>query len=489
MKKIAIHFFGHMRTYQATYKSFFNNFIKPNLSYASMDLFIHTWDEYQTQYSRHQSRVYASMESKKLSSECINDIKNIYKPIKIKIDTYDPKLGHGMYISVKRVNQIRREHEKNANIKYDYYIYTRPDILFINQFKFSDYIDFYLDFHKDKLGIKEKITWCVNNYFRHLPFIDMRFVNEGDLCWINNFDCDVITPRFSSEYFVVPIRYICFKDFIILRELYQNVKFDPFVETKQSVLDDAKKLPELIQKINTLNLELQKSKESINTLNTEINSYPIKKQSLEISNLEQDLINKKLKAQILEKELGLDNEINLKYNNALQENENLKAQLSKLNQEFETNNPKSKSANQRLQKINADLYFALNYGTAKSRIKNQLTYKLGQAMIANSKSIWGYIRMPYVLSYIKDIHKKEQIAYNEKIKANPSLKLPPLESYPDYNEAIKIKEHLSYKLGEALINADKSKLKLGYLTLWFKCKKITKEHKDNHKHSPNNPNH
>lgn len=36
MKRIAIHFFGHMRTYQATYKSFFNNFIQPNLSYASM---------------------------------------------------------------------------------------------------------------------------------------------------------------------------------------------------------------------------------------------------------------------------------------------------------------------------------------------------------------------------------------------------------------------------------------------------------------------
>ncbi|WP_086239266.1 hypothetical protein [Campylobacter devanensis] len=172
-----------------------------------------------------------------------------------------------------------------------------------------------------------------------------------------------------------------------------------------------------------------------------------------------------------------------------QENENLKAQLSKLNQEFETNNPKSKLTTQKLQKINTNLCFALNYGTAKSRIKNQLTYKLGQAMIANSKSLWGYIRMPYVLSYIKDIHKKEQIAYNEKIKANPNLKLPPLESYPDYNEAIKLKNHLSYKLGEALINADKSKLKLGYLSLWFKCKNITKEHKDNHKNSPNNSNH
>ncbi|WP_096021312.1 hypothetical protein [Campylobacter lanienae] len=138
------------------------------------------------------------------------------------------------------------------------------------------------------------------------------------------------------------------------------------------------------------------------------------------------------------------------------------------------------------QKLNSK-EFTLQYSTAKSRIKNQLTYKLGEAMIANSKSLWGYIRMPYILSYIKETHQTNQKLYQEKIKANPSLKLPPLDTYPDYNEAIKIKEHLSYKLGEALINADKSKLKLGYITLWFKCKKITKEHKDNHKNNPNKP--
>ena len=116
--------------------------------------------------------------------------------------------------------------------------------------------------------------------------------------------------------------------------------------------------------------------------------------------------------------------------------------------------------------------------TAKSRIHNQLSYKLGQAMIANSKSIWGYIRMPYVLSYIKDMHKKEQIAYNEKIKANPSLKLPPLESYPDYKEALKEKECLTYKLGEAMIEASKNWYKGGYIKLWFKCKNIQKECKN-----------
>ena len=87
--------------------------------------------------------------------------------------------------------------------------------------------------------------------------------------------------------------------------------------------------------------------------------------------------------------------------------------------------------------------------------------------------------MPYVLSYIKDMHKKEQIAYNEKIKANPSLKLPPIESYPDYNEAIKLKNHLSYKFGEALIKANNKGFITGGGGYWllFEIRRIIKEHK------------
>ncbi|WP_297814165.1 hypothetical protein, partial [uncultured Helicobacter sp.] len=67
-----------------------------------------------------------------------------------------------------------------------------------------------------------------------------------------------------------------------------------------------------------------------------------------------------------------------------------------------------------------------------SRIHSHLAYKLGQALILNSKSLWGYIRMPYVLSYIKEAHKKEIADYQAKIAKNPKLKLPPLESYADY---------------------------------------------------------
>ncbi|WP_410002920.1 glycosyltransferase [Campylobacter volucris] len=102
------------------------------------------------------------------------------------------------------------------------------------------------------------------------------------------------------------------------------------------------------------------------------------------------------------------------------------------------------------------LSFQTKHGTAKSRIQNQLSYKLGQTLIINSKSIFGILCMPiYIISTIIN-HNQEQKIYKAKIKKDPSLKLPPLESYPDYKEAIKLKNHLSYKLGQALIKANKT---------------------------------
>ncbi|EAJ0325754.1 SGNH/GDSL hydrolase family protein [Campylobacter lari] len=114
---------------------------------------------------------------------------------------------------------------------------------------------------------------------------------------------------------------------------------------------------------------------------------------------------------------------------------------------------------------------------AKSRIQNQLSYKLGQAMIVNSKSFLGYIRMPFVLSYIKDKHKQEQKIYQEKIKKDPSLKLPPLEQYSDYQEALKEKQCFTYKLGQALIKANKTWYGGGYIKLLFEIRKLKKEFK------------
>ncbi|EAJ0429445.1 capsular polysaccharide synthesis protein [Campylobacter coli] len=118
------------------------------------------------------------------------------------------------------------------------------------------------------------------------------------------------------------------------------------------------------------------------------------------------------------------------------------------------------------------LSFQSKYGTAKSRIQNQLSYKLGQTMIVNSKNIFGILFMPvYIISTLLS-HKQEQKIYQEKIKKDPSLKLPSLESYPDYKEALKEKECLTYKLGESLIKANKTWYKGGYVKLWFEIRKL-----------------
>ncbi|MFG5086315.1 hypothetical protein O8I31_00615 [Campylobacter lari] len=121
------------------------------------------------------------------------------------------------------------------------------------------------------------------------------------------------------------------------------------------------------------------------------------------------------------------------------------------------------------------LSFQTKYGTAKTRIQNQLSYKLGQTMIVNSKSFLGYLIMPMALLSIMILHKQEQKIYQEKTKKDSSLKLPPLESYPDYKEALKEKECLTYKLGQAFIQANKTWYGGGYIKLLFEIGKLKRE--------------
>ncbi|EIY8667567.1 hypothetical protein MOU45_001775, partial [Campylobacter coli] len=127
--------------------------------------------------------------------------------------------------------------------------------------------------------------------------------------------------------------------------------------------------------------------------------------------------------------------------------ENL-SQINNLNQTIETKN-------KTIQNKDDLLNFQAQYGTAKSRIQNQLSYKLGQTMIVNSKSFLGCLLMPVILLGIVISYKQEQKIYKRKIEKDPSLKLPSLEQYPDYREAIKLKNHLSYKLGKELVKANK----------------------------------
>lgn len=107
------------------------------------------------------------------------------------------------------------------------------------------------------------------------------------------------------------------------------------------------------------------------------------------------------------------------------------------------------------------------YG-ASLRIKERLSYKLGEAIMKNSKSYLGYFKIPFELRKVKKEHFK-----NQKDQKN----LPPLKAYADYKHAQIAKTHLPYLLGNALLQASRTPFKIGYLSLPFKLKKIAKNYK------------
>ncbi|ENU5521406.1 sulfotransferase family 2 domain-containing protein [Campylobacter coli] len=241
----------------------------------------------------------------------------------------------------------------------------------------------------------------------------------------------------------------------IIREIYRD-DFEIF----DYDLED-KKYFNIPQNIYLNNLE---SKILIKNIN--LDSLRLKK-SFQIQNLNQTIEtkNKTIQDNLIQIQ-NLNQTIETK-NKTIQEN---LSQINNLNQTIETKN-------KTIQNKDDLLNFQAQYGTAKSRIQNQLSYKLGQTMIVNSKSFLGYLIMPMILLNIIISHKQAQKAYKLKIKKNPNLALPPLESYPDYKEALKEKECLTYKLGEALIKASNNWYGGGYIKLLLEIRKLKKEFK------------
>ncbi|WP_286005962.1 hypothetical protein [Campylobacter avium] len=226
-----------------------------------------------------------------------------------------------------------------------------------------------------------------------------------------------------------------------------------FAKDRKNIIDNKdKKIQELNTQVSNLNLNVSNLQNENSSLKQILSSQEHKAKTLKLSFLEEKVKRKVLKNTLLEKNLGFTHEDILQSKILNQKVKDLENLLS---------NIQSPQAN--------------IYTSAKLRVQNHLAYKLGQALILNSKSLKGYIRMPYVLSYIKEKHKLEQKAYNEKISKNPYLKLPSLDTYPDYAAALKEKECLTYKLGEALIEANKRGGGFAYLAFFKKARKLKKD--------------
>lgn len=288
----------------------------------------------------------------------------------------------------------------------------------------------YVGINMDNLPCNEKFG-AAQSYIDGSKNIDYCDVVNFILAKYNYFD----NKKFAIDKMVFSLDEYNFNHLIPPIEFYKEI-----IDEYCAVMD-SKKLSSMQKQFAILNNEKQeviaknfKLQTRINQFQEAIESMPVKKQQLEISSLEQDLINKKLQAKQLSKKLGI-------------------------------------KMNDFMPKITM-----IYPNSAKVRIQNQLSYKLGQAMIVNSKSILGYIRMPFVLSYIYDKHKQEQKIYQEKIKKDSSLILPQLESYPDYKEALKEKECFTYKLGQELIKANKNWYGGGYIKLLLEIRKLKREY-------------
>lgn len=91
------------------------------------------------------------------------------------------------------------------------------------------------------------------------------------------------------------------------------------------------------------------------------------------------------------------------------------------------------------------------YGAAE-RVKQQLSYRLGSKMIERSHSLGGWLGMPFALLGLAREYKRE-------LPQRKASKQLPIEKYRDAYEAERMKQHLSYRLGAALIKHGKNPLR------------------------------
>lgn len=135
-----------------------------------------------------------------------------------------------------------------------------------------------------------------------------------------------------------------------------------------------------------------------------------------------------------------------------EENELLLTQLHQVQEELERYFVENQRLKQTMVPRDPPLYGAAD------RVKQQLTYRLGATMIERSRSLGGWVSMPFAL--IGTTRR-----FRADLRARGDKKLPPISKYQDRHEAERVKQHLSYRIGAALLRNVKSPV--GWMRLPF----------------------
>ena len=222
-KRLAVQFFGHLRTFRKTFESFQKNVVEANRADGyEIDIFMHTWDELEI-IKANWTNTNNDIRGKKVSECDLEFVKSHYKPTAFSIEKMT--VEHGLKLSMETVDNLRRKYENAAEgIKvYDWIIMTRPDILFNKPFRIAPYIDIYSETGAlAGLGIPDDVILTAHNSFTWLDVADPRYVCESDLIWfakpnaiLNRFD-NCISGVFGKNKMIL-LNYILFRDYHIIR--------------------------------------------------------------------------------------------------------------------------------------------------------------------------------------------------------------------------------------------------------------------------------
>ncbi len=199
--KVAVQFYGHLRTFEKTYKSLYNNLF--NL--YDCDVFIHTWDELQhrtkTWYNQGDSFVKVSQKHK-------DKIQKYYKPKSLLVETQKipeedeilkshilpstvmSKTGiKYLFYSQYKVNELRKQFEQKNNIKYDCVIVIRPDVELINPLNIYDFVSQYnfVNSIQNQNELVENCRFCPHSaVLNSKDFIKMRFMCASDILYFGS---------------------------------------------------------------------------------------------------------------------------------------------------------------------------------------------------------------------------------------------------------------------------------------------------------------
>lgn len=242
-KRIALQLFGHLRTFELTCLSLFTNVVVPNVKDGYIiDFFIHTWDKMDTGNFTWGHVRTEELIDLNVAEDTLKNVYKIYNPKKLLVESQGADTQKGamdwQIYTMLSVQKLRQEYEKENNINYDWVIWTRPDILFLSEFRIDSYIKTYEDAHQC-LGINNwelreidtpyDAMFCGNNIFGrpHLNLIDPRGIPERDIIWFAK--PDVPPPRTGNP-LIIPLVYRLGSDFVVLRS--ENVTYPAIQELK-----------------------------------------------------------------------------------------------------------------------------------------------------------------------------------------------------------------------------------------------------------------